>query len=127
MGDARKMNTPGRNSESSIHTERVFSVLLQEWHPRRVNFYDFSSRPGDTIFGRVSARYAPQARKMRILGDLTWQMPEKWPIWKKLDARKMGLSDQTFGEYGGVLMNIVGKTYPVRTHQLTNSYFISSP
>ena len=88
MGDARKMNTPGRNSESSIHTERVFSVLLQEWHPRRVNFYDFSSRPGDTIFGRVS--------------DLTWQMPEKWPIWKKLDARKMGFSDRTFwGIWGG--------------------------
>ena len=60
MGDARKMNTPGRNSESSIHTERVFSVLLQEWHPRRVNFYNFSSRPENTIFGRVSAGYAPE-------------------------------------------------------------------
>ena len=60
MGDARKMNTPGRNSESSIHTERVFSVLLQEWHPRRVNFYNFSSLPENTIFGRVSAGYAPE-------------------------------------------------------------------
>ena len=60
MGDARKMNTPGRNSESSIHTERVFSVLLQEWHPRRVNFYDFSSRPENTMFGHVSAGYAPE-------------------------------------------------------------------
>ena len=39
---------------------------------------------------------------MRIFGDLTWQMPEKWPIWKKLDARKMGFSDRTFwGIWGG--------------------------
>ena len=60
MGDARKMNTPGRNSESSIHTERVFSVLLQEWHPRRVNFYNFSSRPENTIFEHVSAGHAPE-------------------------------------------------------------------
>ena len=39
---------------------------------------------------------------MRIFGDLTWQMPEKWPIWKKMDARKMGFSDRTFwGIWGG--------------------------
>ena len=83
MGDARKMNTPGRNSESSIHTERVFSVLLQEWHPRRVNFYNFSSRPENTIFGRVSAGYAPE--RTCVAG------PKNEDFWRSCmaNARKM--------------------------------------